>query len=97
MTLRGTRYIPKLIVFYAYWGGNVEAYLSAFKRSVEEFTELGVALEFGLVDLAQEPGKKCKYLHKVHIVTHRLQCCLFDHLPKVYYRLRNGALYTSNI
>lgn len=58
MTLRGTRYIPKLIVFYAYWGGNVEAYLSAFKRSVEEFTELGVALEFGLVDLAQEPGKK---------------------------------------
>lgn len=41
----------------------MEAYLSAFKRSVEEFTELGVALEFGLVDLAQEPGKKCKYLH----------------------------------
>lgn len=63
MTLRGTRYIPKLIVFYAYWGGNVEAYLSAFKRSVEEFTELEVAMEFGLVDLAQEPGKKCKYLH----------------------------------
>ena len=59
VTLRGTRYIPKVIVFYAYWGRNVEAYLSAFKRSVEEFHSLDIALEFGLVDLAQEAGKKC--------------------------------------
>lgn len=59
VTLRGTRYIPKVIVFYAYWGRNVEAYLSAFKRSVEEFHRLDIALEFGLVDLAQEAGKKC--------------------------------------
>ncbi|XP_062566447.1 uncharacterized protein LOC134228769 [Saccostrea cucullata] len=58
MTLRGTRYIPKVIVFYAYWGRNVKAYLSAFRRSVEEFRELGVALEYGMVDLAQEAGKK---------------------------------------
>lgn len=86
MTLRGTRYIPKLIVFYAYWGGKVEAYLSAFKRSVEEFTDLEVAMEFGLVDLAQEPGKKCNYIYiQQHFATHRLQSCLFDHLSKVYY------------
>lgn len=51
----------------------MEAYLSAFKRSVEEFTDLEVAMEFGLVDLAQEPGKKCKYMYiyiQVHFVTH---------------------------
>lgn len=60
MTLRGTLYIPKVMVFYAYWGVKVQAYLSAFRRSVEEFKDLGVLVEYGMVDLAQEAGKKCK-------------------------------------
>ncbi|XP_048760090.2 uncharacterized protein LOC125669548 [Ostrea edulis] len=58
MTLRGTLYIPKVMVFYAYWGVKVQAYLSAFRRSVEEFKDLGVLVEYGMVDLAQEAGKK---------------------------------------
>jgi hypothetical protein len=59
MTLRGTLYIPKVIVFYAYWGAKVKGYLSAFKRSMEEFRDLGILVEYGLVDLVHEAGKKC--------------------------------------
>ncbi|KAK3089315.1 hypothetical protein FSP39_002676 [Pinctada imbricata] len=58
MTLRGTRYFPKIITFYAYWGRHVKDYLTALRRSIEEFTEVDLPMRFGLMDLTDDTSKK---------------------------------------
>ncbi|KAL3868488.1 hypothetical protein ACJMK2_041289, partial [Sinanodonta woodiana] len=51
---------PLIGCFYAYWAPQAFDYLSMFKKSVEEFNDLGADLEFALFDLTEDFSKTHK-------------------------------------
>ncbi|KAH3730765.1 hypothetical protein DPMN_056760 [Dreissena polymorpha] len=54
----GEEMTPVLVCFYAHWGKDVHTYLHAYNETVNSYTQDGVLVKFGLVDLVRESSKK---------------------------------------